>query len=84
MDKKELISVVIPFYRAEKTIGRCLDSIVNQDYYNLEILLIDDGSEDSSSEICDYYSKKDERIKVFHKKNGGLSDAKNFELLPVT
>ena len=72
MDKKELISVVIPFYRAEKTIGRCLDSIVNQDYYNLEILLIDDGSDDQSIDICKEYARLDSRIRLLRQENKGV------------
>lgn len=77
-EKKVELSVIVPIYNMEKYLSKCINSILIQTFSNMEILLIDDGSEDSSSEICDYYSKKDKRIKVFHKKNGGLSDAKNF------
>ena len=73
----DLISVIIPIYKVEKYLCRCLDSILNQTYKNLEIILVDDGSPDKCPEICDEYKEKDKRIKVVHKKNGGLSDARN-------
>lgn len=76
--ENELISVIVPIYNMEKYLNKCVDSILNQTYSNMEILLIDDGSTDLSPKICDEYMKTDSRIKVFHKKNGGLSDAKNF------
>ena len=76
-ENKDLISVIVPVYNVEKYIRRCLDSIVNQTYSNLEIILIDDGSKDASGKICDEYAKKDNRITVIHKKNGGLSSARN-------
>ena len=72
-----LISVIVPVYNVEKYLANCLDSIINQTYKNLEILLIDDGSTDNSGKICDDYAKKDNRIKVIHKENGGLSSARN-------
>lgn len=75
---KELISVIVPVYKVEKYLSKCIDSIINQTYKNLEIILIDDGSPDECPKICDEYSKKDNRIKVIHKQNGGLSDARNF------
>lgn len=65
------ISVIIPVYQAEKYLHRCLDSILTQDYGQLEVILIDDGSKDKSPQICDEYAKKDSRVKVIHKKNGG-------------
>ena len=74
---KPLISVIVPIYKVEKYLKRCVDSIINQSYKNLEIILVDDGSPDLCPKICDNYSKKDKRIKVIHKKNGGLSDARN-------
>ena len=74
---KPLISVIIPVYNVEKYIKRCLDSVINQTYENLEIILVDDGTPDNSGVICDEYAKKDERIKVIHKENGGLSSARN-------
>ena len=75
--KQPLISVIIPVYGVEKYIAQCLDSIINQTYKNLEIILVDDGSPDACPKLCDEYSKIDKRIKVIHKKNGGLSDARN-------
>lgn len=77
MDGNPLISVIVPVYKVEKYLRRCVDSIRNQTYNNLEILLVDDGSPDSCGSICDEYSKCDKRIKVIHKENGGLSDARN-------
>lgn len=74
---KELISVIVPIYNVEKYLNRCIKSIINQSYTNLEIILVDDGSPDRCGEICDEWAKKDKRIKVIHKKNGGLSDARN-------
>ena len=73
----ELISVVIPVYNVEKYLERCLESIQNQSYCELEIILVDDGSTDSSGRMCDAYAKNDERITVIHKENGGLSSARN-------
>ena len=73
----ELISVIVPIYNAEKFIDKSVGSVINQTYQNLEILLIDDGSTDSSSLLCDEYAKKDKRIKVFHQENKGLSCARN-------
>lgn len=72
-----LVSVVVPIYKVENYICRCIDSIVGQTYRNLEIILVDDGSPDNCPVICDEYAKKDARIKVIHKMNGGLSDARN-------
>ena len=74
---KPLISVIVPIYKVEKYLNKCVDSIINQTYKNLEIILVDDGSPDSCPDICDKYEKKDNRVKVIHKKNGGLSDARN-------
>ena len=73
----KLVSVVVPVYKVEKYLRKCVDSIVNQSYQNLEIILVDDGSPDMCGKICDEYAQKDSRIKVVHKKNGGLSDARN-------
>ncbi len=74
---KELISVVVPIYNVEKYLEKCIKSIINQTYDNIEIILVDDGATDKSGQICDDYEKMDTRIKVIHKKNGGLSDARN-------
>lgn len=71
------ISVIVPIYKVEDYLHRCVDSIINQTYANLEIILVDDGSPDNCPMICDEYAKKDSRIRVIHKKNGGLSDARN-------
>lgn len=79
-----LISVIVPIYNVEKYLARCVDSIVNQTYKNLEIILVDDGSPDSCPRMCDDYAKKDSRIKVVHKKNGGLSDARNAGMAVAT
>lgn len=77
-NKKIMISVIIPVYNVEKYIRQCVDSVLNQTINEIEILLIDDGSTDNSGIICDDYGKKEKNIKVFHKKNGGLSSARNF------
>ena len=73
----ELISIIVPIYNVEKYINRCVDSIINQSYKNLEIILVDDGSTDCCGSICDDYIKQDSRIKVIHKKNEGLGLARN-------
>ena len=72
-----LISVIIPVYNAENYLERCLNSVVNNSYKCLEIILVDDGSVDNSPQICDYYAKKDNRIKVIHKSNAGTAAARN-------
>ena len=81
---KDLISVIVPVYKVEAYLEECINSIINQTYKNLEIILVDDGSPDNSGIICDKYAKKDERIKVIHKENGGLSDARNAGIDVVT
>ena len=78
------ISVIVPVYNVEKYLPQCIESIINQTYKNLEIILIDDGSTDSSGRICDEYAEKDDRIIVIHKENGGLSDARNTGLRKAT
>lgn len=75
--KEPLISIIVPVYKVEKYIDRCVKSIVNQTYRKLEIILVDDGSPDCCPAMCDAWSAKDSRIQVIHKKNGGLSDARN-------
>lgn len=72
-----LISIIVPVYKVENYLNRCIESIVNQTYKNIEIILVDDGSPDNCGEICESYAKIDSRIRVIHKKNGGLSDARN-------
>ena len=74
---KPLVSVIIPVYNVENYLKRCIDSVVNQSLRNIEIILIDDGSLDSSSKICDEYKVLDERITVIHKQNEGLGMARN-------
>jgi len=74
---KPVLSVIVPIYNVEQYLTKCLESIVNQTYKNLEIILVDDGSNDNSPAICDEYAEKDSRVKVIHKVNGGLSDARN-------
>ena len=73
----ELISVVIPVYNVETYLDACVRSVMKQTYSNIEIILVDDGATDNSGEMCDFYAKEDSRVKVIHKDNGGLSDARN-------
>ena len=75
--KTNLVSVVVPIYNVQPYLEKCIETIINQTYKNLEIILVDDGSTDNSGKIADEYAKKDERIIIIHKKNGGLSDARN-------
>lgn len=75
-----MISIIVPIYNVEKYLPKCIESIINQTYTDLEILLIDDGSTDNSGLICDKYASIDNRIKVIHKKNGGVSSARNIGL----
>jgi len=74
---EEMISVIVPVYMGERWLPRCIDSIRNQSFSNLEIILVNDGSPDNSGKICEEYASVDDRIKVVHKENGGLSDARN-------
>lgn len=71
------ISIIVPVYKVEKYLNRCIDSILNQSYKNIEVILVDDGSPDNCGKICDEYLLKDNRIRVIHKENGGLSSARN-------
>lgn len=73
-----VVSIIVPVYNAEKTLNRCVDSILNQTFHHWELLLIDDGSSDHSGKICDQYAAKDRRVKVFHKENRGVSSARNY------
>ena len=77
---QDLISVIVPVYNTEKYLDRCIQSVLAQTYTNWELLLIDDGSTDSSGTICDQYAAEDNRIRVFHKENGGVSSARNLGL----
>lgn len=72
-----MISIIVPIYKVEKYLRRCIESLLNQDYHDIEIILVDDGSPDNCGIICDEYANKDTRIKVIHQKNGGLSAARN-------
>jgi len=77
MHEKDLVSIIVPVYNVSAYLNECIDSLIIQSYSNIEIILVDDGSTDGSGQICDQYSKLDDRIVVIHKKNGGLSDARN-------
>ncbi len=74
------VSIIIPIYNAEKHLKRCIDSVLKQDYEDFELFLIDDGSKDASGEICDEYAKADERVRVIHKENSGVSDSRNLAI----
>lgn len=74
------VSIIVPVYKAQATLPRCIDSILSQSFKDWELLLIDDGSTDDSGEICDEYARHDNRIQVFHKQNGGVSSARNYGL----
>ncbi len=80
----ELISVIVPVYKVEQYLNQCISSIVNQTYPNLEIILVDDGSPDNCPAMCDAWAEKDQRIRVIHKPNGGLSDARNAGMAAAT
>lgn len=71
------LSIIIPVYRTQDTLERCLESILQQSFTDYEMILVDDGSDDGCPQLCDEYARKDARIRVIHKANGGLSDARN-------
>ncbi|MDP4118191.1 MAG: glycosyltransferase family 2 protein [Bacillota bacterium] len=79
-EEENLVSVIIPIYNAERTLEKCVNSVLNQDYKNIEVFLVDDGSTDESGEICESFVEKDDRVKVIHKQNGGVSSARNCAL----
>ena len=79
-DKRTLVTAVIPVYRTQQYLRRCVDSVLSQTHRNLQIILVDDGSPDGCPKICDAYAKRDERILVIHKRNGGVSSARNAAL----
>lgn len=83
-NSQPLVSIIIPIYKAQNTLQLCVDSIVTQAYTHLELILVDDGSPDSSGELCDRYASSDSRIKVIHKENGGVSSARNIGLQHAT
>ena len=77
MDKIELkLSIIVPFYNVERYIGKCIESILGQTYQNFQLILVDDGSKDNSLAICKQYMKKDSRIEIIHKENGGVVSAR--------
>ena len=83
-EKNDVISVIVPIYKVEEFLDECIQSIVDQTYQNLQIILVDDGSPDRCGEMCEDWARKDKRIEVIHKKNGGLSDARNVGLAEAT
>jgi glycosyltransferase involved in cell wall biosynthesis len=77
MEKQELISIIVPVYNVENYLSKCIESLLSQSYENIEVILVDDGSTDSSGEICDRFALKDKRIKVIHQENAGVSASRN-------
>lgn len=79
-NKRPTVSVIVPVYRAEEYLNRCVDSILAQTFTDFEVILVDDGSPDHCGEICDDYARRDPRVRAFHKENGGVSSARNMGL----
>lgn len=77
MNEESLISIIVPIYKVKEYLDECINSIIKQTYSNIELILVDDGSPDECPKMCDEWAMKDDRIKVIHKKNGGLSSARN-------
>ena len=77
MDRQPLLSIIVPVYKAEKHLDRCVESILSQTYGNIELVLVDDGSPDACPAMCDSWAKRDWRVRVIHKKNNGASFARN-------
>ena len=84
LDYMEKVSAIVAIYKSEKFLPKLIDSIINQTWQNLEILLVDDGSPDNSGAICDNYASRDDRIRVIHKKNGGVCEARNVGLASIS
>jgi len=84
MENTPLLSVIVPVYNVEAYVARCVESILNQTYKNLEVILVDDGATDASGAICDTFAAQDPRVRVIHKENGGLSSARNAGLETAT
>ena len=78
MDNSTLVSVIIPVFNVEKYLSNCVNSVLNQSYTNLEVILVDDGSTDNSGSLCDEFQRRDDRVKVYHKPNEGLGYTRNF------
>ena len=76
-NKMPKLSIIVPVYKVEQYINKCIDSILNQTFTDFELILVDDGSPDNCGKICDEYAQKDERVRVIHKENGGVSSARN-------
>ena len=74
------VSIIVPIYNAEKYLNRCVDSILNQEYTDFELILVNDGSKDASPQICDEYAKEDARVRVIQKETTGVSDTRNLEI----
>lgn len=81
--EQPLISIIVPVYNAASYLSHCIESILKQSYPSFELLLIDDGSTDESWSLCQSYALKDKRIRIFHKKNGGVSSARNYGILRI-